>query len=349
MVRFQASNCLMPALVKRALSAAAETAMFAGFVSLLERFHQRRTNLLRVLTYHRVDDLRARPDLAPSTLSATPAVFERQMAYLAQRYRVVTIAEVQQACFGGRRLPHSAVLITFDDAYQDFEEHAWPILRRYGLPVVLFVPTSYPDHPARRFWWDRLYQALREAEKNQKLPAPWESLSLATAQLRTLAYGRAVNWLKTLPHAEAMDWVARLAQQWELPPADSHVLGWDALRRLADEGVAMGAHTQTHPLMHRISTAAAYAEAAGSLADLRREIGNVLEVFAYPGGYFNAGALETVRRAGFQLAFATERGINCLDRPELLRLRRNHIGLGTSPNVFRARLLPWSLPLNRFQ
>jgi peptidoglycan/xylan/chitin deacetylase (PgdA/CDA1 family) len=339
----------MPALVKRALSAAAETAMFARFVSLVEPFHRQRTNLVQVLTYHRIDDPRARPNLAPSTLSATPAVFERQMAYLARRYRVVTVADVQDACEGRKRLPAAAVLITFDDAYQDFAEHAWPILRRHGLPAVLFVPTSYPDRPELTFWWDHLYQALREAGPNQSLPVPWEKLSLTTAKLRSLAYGRVVAWLKTLPHLQAMEWMARLVQRWQLPPAESHVLGWDALRRLAAEGLAIGAHTRTHPLLHRVSAEVAYADAAGSLADLRREIGNVPPVFAYPGGYFNTESLEAVRRAGFKLAFAGRRGINCLDRPEPLLLRRNHIGTGTSQNLFRARLLPWSIHLNRWR
>ncbi|MEX2137765.1 MAG: polysaccharide deacetylase family protein [Pirellulales bacterium] len=339
----------MPALVKRAFSAAAETAMFARFVSLVERFHQQRTNLVQVLTYHRIDDPRARPNLAPSTLSATPAVFERQMAYLARRYRVVTIADVQAACEGGKRLPHAAVLITFDDAYEDFEENAWPILQRYGLPAVLFVPSAYPDHPDWTFWWDRLYQALRDAGAHHSLPAPWEALPLASAKLRSLAHGRVIGWLKSLPHVQAMEWIARLVQRWQLPPAESHVLGWDALRRLASRGLALGAHTRTHPLLHRVSAEVAYAEAAGSLADLRREVGDIPPVFAYPGGYFDAESLEAVRRAGFKLAFAGRRGVNCLDRPEPLRLRRNNIGSGTSQNVFRARLLPWSIHLNRWR
>jgi peptidoglycan/xylan/chitin deacetylase (PgdA/CDA1 family) len=338
----------MPALVKRALSATAETAMFARFVSLVERLHQTRTNAVQVLTYHRIDDPRARPDLAPTTLSATPAVFERQMAFLAKRHRVVTVDDVEQACYAGKRLPDSAVLVTFDDAYEDFEEHAWPILRRYGLPAVLFVPTSYPDRPERTFWWDRLYHALNQTDGNRSLPAPFELLPLATAQLRSFAYGRLVAWLKLLPHHQAMEWIARLVERWQLPPAQSHVLGWDALRRLAAEGLAIGAHTQTHPLLHRVSADQAYAEAAGALADLRREIGFVPPVFAYPGGFFTTDSLNAVRQAGYKLAFERRRGINHLDRPDLFRLRRNHIGMGTTQNLFRARLL-WSTHLNRWR
>ncbi len=339
----------MPALVKRALSAAAETAMFARFVSLVERCHRPRTNLVQVLTYHRVDDPRAHPDLAPATLSATPAVFERQMAYLASRYRPVSVADVQDACMGVKCLPHSAVLVTFDDAYDDFAEHAWPILLRYEVPAVLFVPTSFPDDPQRTFWWDRLYQALHEAPAGASLPPPWQDLTAATAESRKAIFSRVAAWLKSLPHAAAMQWLARLVERWELPPARSHVLGWAALRRLAADGLAIGAHTQTHPLLNRVSADVAYTEAAGSLADLRREIGNVPPVFAYPSNRTNAESREAVRRAGFALAFAGRRGINDLDRPEPLCLRRNHIGADTSHNVFRARLLPWAVHWNRWR
>jgi peptidoglycan/xylan/chitin deacetylase (PgdA/CDA1 family) len=40
-------------------------------------------------------------------------------------------------------LPARAALITFDDGYRSFGETALPILRRFGLPAVLFVPTDY--------------------------------------------------------------------------------------------------------------------------------------------------------------------------------------------------------------
>ncbi len=337
-------------MVKYALTLAARSRAFARFVSLLEHWDGGRANLLQVLTYHRIDEPRSRPDLSPTTISATPDVFERQMAHLAAHYHVVTMPEVFAARNGGPRLPRRAVLLTFDDAYRDFAEHAWPILRRFRLHATLFVPTAYPGHPERAFWWDRLHQSLQGAGATEGCELPWEQHALDAPATRGSVYRELVTWLKSLPHAEAIAWVERLARKLQTPAAAvDHVLNWDELRQLASDGVTLGAHTQTHPLLHRIPADVARREAAGSFDDLRREIGNVLPVFAYPGGKFNRAAVEAVRRAGFELAFAGRRGINNLDDMDPLRLRRNHIGRGTHHAVFRARLLSWSIHFNRWR
>src|SRR5207253_2705015 len=107
-----------------------------------EQAHPRRANILPVLTYHRVDHENAHPELYPGLISATPGVFNEQMSFLAANYRVVSMLEVLDAAGTGAALPPRSVLVTFDDAYRDFAEHARPILQRYRLPATLFVPTA---------------------------------------------------------------------------------------------------------------------------------------------------------------------------------------------------------------
>ena len=89
--------------------------------------------MLRILTYHRVADIGTCPRLNPRLVSATPVEFEKQMRHLARSYRVVSATDVLEAVEFGRPLPRRAVLVTFDDAYRDFAEIAWPIMRRHGL------------------------------------------------------------------------------------------------------------------------------------------------------------------------------------------------------------------------
>ena len=142
-----------------------------------------RSGLLRVLTYHRVAEITDRPDLDPRLISATPAVFDQQMGYLAGNFNVVSLYDVLEAVQGGRRLPGRAVLITFDDAYCDFTDYAWPILTRHRLPVTMFVPTAYPDRPERSLWWDRLHRAF-SASRSELHSTPIGTLSLETSEER---------------------------------------------------------------------------------------------------------------------------------------------------------------------
>jgi peptidoglycan/xylan/chitin deacetylase (PgdA/CDA1 family) len=101
--------------------------------------------------------------------------------------------------------------------------------------------------------------------------------------------------------------------------------------------------------MNRVSLEEVRAEAVGSLRDLEREIGPVPPIFAYPSGGFNDAVVRVLKREGFALAFTTVRGINDLGAADRLRMRRINIGRRTTLAVLRARLLPWSLYLNRWR
>jgi peptidoglycan/xylan/chitin deacetylase (PgdA/CDA1 family) len=326
-------------VVKRAASAAAGLAASSGLLDLLERTDPKRANLLRVLTYHRVDSPDAQLSLRPNVRSATPEGFEEQVRHLAAHFHVVSIPEVIAACHGGPALPPRSVLITFDDAYRDFAEYAWPILRDHHLPVTLFVPTAYPDQPQRSFWWDRLHDAFRATPRRDTISSPLGRLSLATPRQRHRAAQRLNDQVKMLPHADGAALVERLCNELEAPPVRNYVLGWDDLRRLAREGVTLGAHTQSHPLMHRIPLKQARSEAVDSLSDLRREIGPVPPIFAYPDGGLNDDVVGMLREEGFLLSFTTAPGINDLRVSDPLRLHRLNVSRQATLPMFRTRLL----------
>ena len=96
--------------------------------------------VLRVLMYHKVNDVTGNPVTVPA------ALFEEQMAQIRDLgYRVVSADAVLDHFTRGAALPPKAVLITFDDGYRDNLENAAPILQRYGYPAVVFVPIGYLD------------------------------------------------------------------------------------------------------------------------------------------------------------------------------------------------------------
>src|SRR6266516_834656 len=97
---------------------------------------------LRVLMYHKVNDLPANPLTMPVSL------FDEQMDQVRQLgYTVVGLDAVLAHYVEGKPLPERAVLITFDDGYHDNLENAARVLRKYGYPAVLFVPIGYLGDP----------------------------------------------------------------------------------------------------------------------------------------------------------------------------------------------------------
>ena len=95
---------------------------------------------LRVLMYHKVNDL---PD---NPLSMPVSLFDEQMDLLrVLGYTVVDLGAVLAYYVDGTPLPERAVLITFDDGYHDNLDNAARVLSKYGYPGVLFVPVGYLD------------------------------------------------------------------------------------------------------------------------------------------------------------------------------------------------------------
>ena len=95
---------------------------------------------LRVLMYHKVNDMPDNPTTVPIGL------FDEQLAtVLGLGYTFVGLDEVLDHYGRGLPLPPKAVLITFDDGYLDIHANALPVLEKHGAPSVIFVPVAYMD------------------------------------------------------------------------------------------------------------------------------------------------------------------------------------------------------------
>ncbi|MGH2427412.1 MAG: polysaccharide deacetylase family protein [Candidatus Limnocylindria bacterium] len=321
----------------------------AWLAATLERVAPPSRDIVSVLTYHRVDEPDHRPELYPGLISATPDQFDAQITFLKQHYEIISISDLLDVRQGRGRPPRRSLLLTIDDAYRDLAEHAWPTLRRHGVPAAVFVPTAYPGAAVRGFWWDRLYHALMTTRRPTLRDGGAAALGLRSHDDRLIAYRTLRTKLHRLPHEEAM----ALADRWiaELGAAASSnaVLTWAQLRDLAAQGLAVLPHSRTHARLDRLPPGALEDEIGGSLADLERELGPTSPVFAYPAGGADATAVAAVRRSGFQIAFTTQRGSNDVSRPDWLRMRRINVGGRSALPVLRLQLgaLAWSARLGR--
>lgn len=102
-----------------------------------------------ILMYHRI---------APETGRWTVSLdrFEAQLAYMASvGYRSLTLDEWRWSAETRSALTSPSVILTFDDGYRDFADHAWPLLRRYGFAATVFLVT---DLVGATNEWDRGYE-----------------------------------------------------------------------------------------------------------------------------------------------------------------------------------------------
>jgi len=317
----------------------ANTSVFGAMLQTLDKVViGTRQGILAVLTYHRVDHASQTSKLYPGLISATPEQFKEHLDLLAEIGQVVSMSQVLDACREKTDLPGRSVLITFDDACLDFAEYAWPALQSHQMPATVFVPTAYPDQPERRFWWDRLHLAVWHGNQTH-LTAPCGRFELRSDRQCTHAFKMLRDYVKQLEHEQATQFIEDVCKQQQVTLPPRSVLNWDELRNLARQGVTLAPHTQTHPLLTRVSPENARQEIAGSRDDLKREIGEVLPVFAYPGGAWNPQVAEMLQQEGFEIGFSVKRGINDLKTADPLSMNRINIGQKTSTQILRAQLM----------
>jgi peptidoglycan/xylan/chitin deacetylase (PgdA/CDA1 family) len=294
--------------------------------------------VLRVLMYHRVIEPSDASVGNPSVVSATPHGFQQQVKHLAKHYRVVSPEQVLEAVRQERRLPDRAVLLTFDDGYRDFGEIAWPLLRRYRMPAVLFVPTAYPDS-RKEFWWDRLARAFSFTNRQTIDLAPCGQLALRTPAERQVSARTWIKRLETLPHEQAMRLVDEVCRELgEARREAGNELTWEELRQLVADGVTIGAHTRTHAALTQLPLEGVRSEIRSCRQELLQQLGRLMPIFSYPFGAHDDEVVEVVRQEGFELAFTCLHGFNCFPIADALRFHRTNITLRTTPFLFAVRL-----------
>lgn len=106
-----------------------------------------------ILLYHRFG-----PTVADS-MTVTTGVLEAQLKYLKDNgYTVIRLASLVD-CYRGRTpgpLPPKAVVIVADDGHKSVYTYMLPLVRKYHIPVTLFIYPSAISNAKYAMTWDEL-------------------------------------------------------------------------------------------------------------------------------------------------------------------------------------------------
>jgi len=293
-----------------------------------------------VLRYHRVVE-----DGAPvPPLAVTASEFDAQIAFLKKRCRVVSASEIVDEPGAG------AVAITFDDGYRDNHDVALPILRQHGLTATFFVTTDWIETD-RILWWDALHKYLTLASEAGAPPAGGEALPddvkqiLAEARLNSpeavmateAAVGRALRALDEPP--EELDVrVEQIADVYgldEIGAEGCEPMTWDQVRALQEAGMAIGSHTTDHARLATVPAERVFESLEKSKERIEEELGEAVDLLAYPAGSYDDDVIDLVAEAGYRGAFTTDvGGIHASTHP--LALPRVNVWHGGYRGTIRA-------------
>ncbi len=276
-----------------------------------------------ILTYHRFSG-------GDEDGKTSARQFAEQLEYLAAHYQVVSLARMVELMNRQEPLPPGLAAITIDDGYDDAYHIAYPMLRRHGFPASLFVVADFTDGRSW-IWTDKARYLTREASPQWltvKIDGDELWLELNGDASRSDASERINSILKRLPDETKEEAVGRLAQALDvmlpnLPPEEFRPVTWEQAREMDVNGIEIGSHTMTHPILTNISDERLRRELYESKLRLEEALGRQVEQFCYPNGDNDERVQCEVARAGYRVAVTCVGGLNKRgDDP--LTLRRIH-------------------------
>lgn len=299
-------------------------------------FRSRMLDDFIILAYHRVlDNFDENTfEFDPELVSATSDQFELQMAFVKKHFNAVTFTMLIDAIERRKSIPKNAVVITFDDGFDDNYRVAFPILKRLGLTATIFLSTGYIN-TRRIFWFDWIAYMLGAAPAGIiDIPELGQVYTLPEARkARRMVVSAILRHLKNVSESTRLNAIRTLEIALNKSPpddgfADSRPLSWSQVQEMASYGIEFGSHSVTHAILSQVENDQLEGEMTESKSSIEKYTGNTVDVIAYPVGgekAFNSRVIDAAKSAGYKLGCSYVSGINRLQDMDRYALKRLHV------------------------
>lgn len=269
-----------------------------------------------ILTYHRViDDERALLTNSHPGIVVSDIVFEMHMRTLRRRFNPISLHEFQTHIVQRAALPERSCLVTFDDGWIDNYEIAFPILQKYEIPAVIFLPVNFISSDAM-FWQEEMRMILTRmlsSDDEMQLAKLIKILeSESTFRKPTNEDIRSyVEKLKDLSDGEidlALELVRREFGSRDESPHYDRYLAWEQVLEMQAAGITFASHALSHRRLCGLSDAQCRTELVTSQTILEERLGHPVRAIAYPNGDYDERVMKEAKKAGYSMAFSTRGG-----------------------------------------
>jgi peptidoglycan/xylan/chitin deacetylase (PgdA/CDA1 family) len=239
----------------------------------------------------------------------TDLTFERLLEDLRYRFQIVSLEMIlaEKSSSGGK--PKPWCVLTFDDGWGDTYRRAYPSLRKFGLPATVFIATGSIEQSGG-FWVEQVNKAWKNPSSRAQIESALRGPNGCSGRLGKLE--DIVEWLKHMSMEKRKSLLLQL-----LPPrreasdgsdgVDS-MMTWDQVVEMSHNGVEIGAHTVSHPLLTFENDETVESELRAGKRTLEQKVGKSVRSFAYPNGDCDPRVRGFVEQAGYECAFTTRPG-----------------------------------------
>lgn len=240
--------------------------------------------------------------------------FEKRIKHLVKFYKIISLDEYCDKIQNGERMKRSLIM-TFDDGYECFYRIVYPLLKKYNISATVFLATGFIGNNGGTLWYDELiYLIASTREKSFFCPEILEkSYKLNNDICKKKLYLDLNKALKNIDNKAKEQIMEKLFGILKVEKAEikieNEMLTWEQVKEMHLSGlVSFGAHTESHPILTRITMNEAENEIKGSRERIKKELGCEIRLFAYPNGStddFSPEIKKIVRETGFSLAVTT--------------------------------------------
>ena len=306
-----------------------------GLYRIIKSINNIGNKRLTVVTYHRVTDRKIEQiDGSLRNLFVNVETFERQILFFKKNYRVIS-PEGLCGLIDNDEFSPDLILITFDDGYMDFYQYAYPVLKKHGIPVTLFiVPGKIGNTGGFSFWWDEMFYYMTCMKKREingspcPMPPDISKLFVQFNIDMKIMFDRIMD---TYSDSEIQCILEKtkncLGDEADIRAEWNSMLTWQNIGEISDL-VEIGSHTMRHRNMKYLSENDLHQEIHQSKREIEEKTKKRVLAFSYPNGFYNSEIVRHVRDAGYRLAFTTEKGIN--DLRNLYHMKRINLWERTS-------------------
>lgn len=279
--------------------------------------------------------------------------FLKRMLFLKYNYNVITLEEGVSRLESGT-LEENSVVITFDDGFDNFYTHAWPILNDLNLPATLYLTSYYALKQTPIFRLALNYMLWQKRGEFVNISNLKNSLGLFLIGKVPEDNDQSFFW-PLVEYAEShLDDVKRTALLFEISEQLGldfeeirserlfHLIDKTQLNELIDQGLDVQLHSHRHVTPEDPNA-------------LKREIeenrqyintGEKLTHYCYPSGKYCKEHLSLLKTLGVRSATTCNRGFNS-PNDDPMALKRFMDGAQLSLIEFEAELSGFSHTLGK--
>lgn len=305
--------------------------LFDLILRLLTRV--RREHPCIILLYHRIVDDSSKYLNKGAVVHHPINDFKQEIPYFKRNFQILSMDEVVKQIKLGQGFRRPSIAITFDDGYLDNYTLAYPVLKKHGVPATIYLTTSLVG-TMDTIWTEKIGLAFLKTKKdylNFSTILGDETVSVKTKEEKGLANSEVPEALKLRPDDERRELIRQLFEKLGVNEkcrrhfGERMMLNWDEVREMRNDGITIGSHSHTHPILSRMPIQKAKEEILNSKKVAEKNADVEVKHFSFPNGReedFSEELRDYCREIGFESTCSVIYGTNNASERNVFALKR---------------------------